>query len=188
MYRHMANNVYALDGTKETIDSVLRGKDKTVWAKSLSNEWGRLAQGNMHGVTPTDTIDFIMKHEVPRGKKVTYATFVLAFRPHKLEKYRVRITVGGDRLEYAGDAGSPATNMLETKILVNSTISDAERGARMLCADIKDFFLATPMHECEYMKVHVRHIPDDIVKRYNLTEKKTADNHIYIRIKKEYMA
>ena len=88
-------------------------------------------------MVPTDTIDFIMKSEVPKNKRVTYATFVLAYRPQKLEKYRVRITVGGDRLEYADDAGSPATNMLETKILVNSTISDAKQGARMLCADIR---------------------------------------------------
>ena len=74
--------------------------------------------------------------------------------------------------------------MLETKILVNSTISDAKQGARMLCADIKDFFLATPMSECEYMKVHIKHMPEDIIDLYKLNGKKTNDNYIYIRIKK----
>ena len=101
---------------------------------------------------------------------------MLAYRPHKLEKCRVRITVGGDRLEYAGDAGSPATNMLETKILINSTISDAERGARMLCADIKDFFLATSMEETEYMKVHLKYFPDDIINRYCLRKVATTND------------
>ena len=110
-----------------------------IWNRALSNKWGCLAQGNVHGVKGTDTIDFIGRHEVPKGRKVTYATFVLDYRPLKNKKYRVRITVGGDRLEYEGDAGSPAANMLETKILLNSIISDASRGARMLCADIKDF-------------------------------------------------
>ena len=54
---------------------------------------------------------------------------------------------------YLDDAGSPAANLMETKLLVNSTISDAKHGARFMSADIKDYFLATPMKECEYMKV-----------------------------------
>ena len=127
----------------------------------MSNEWGRLAQGNKHGVTSTDTIDFIHKHEVPDGKRVTYATYVVDYRPLKKEKYRVRITVGGDRLVYLDDAGSPAANLMETKLLVNSTISEAKHGARFMSADIQDYFLATPMTECEYMKVQYKHIPQD---------------------------
>ena len=56
---------------------------------------GGLTQGNIHGVTSTDTIDFIHKYEVPDGKRVTYATYVVDYRPLKNEQYRVRITVGG---------------------------------------------------------------------------------------------
>ena len=53
-----------------------------------------------------------------------------------------------------------------------------------MSADIKDYFLATPMKECEYMKVQYKHIPIDIREHYNLNEKVTSDNCIYIRIKK----
>ena len=134
------NHIYRLDGKKETIDLVLQGSDREIWTKSLSNEWGRLAQGNDSGVHATDTIDFISKEEVPKNRDITYAMFVLDYRPLKSEPHCVCITVGGDRLTYDADAGAPAANMLETKILVNSTISDAKQGARFMSTDIKDFF------------------------------------------------
>ena len=53
--------------------------------------------------------------------------------------------VGGDRLPYDGDAGAPAANVLESKILLNSVISDANKGARFVSEDIKDHFIAIPM-------------------------------------------
>ena len=70
---------------------------------------------------------------------------MLDYRPLKTQTHRVRITVGGDRLSYPDDAGSPAANMLETKILINSVISDARKGARFMSADVKYFFLNSPM-------------------------------------------
>ena len=178
------NHIYTSDGKKETIDSLLKGNNSNIWEQSLSNEWGRLAQGNDKGVKGTNTIAFILKSEVPSDKKVTYASYVCDYRPLKDEPYRVRITVGGDRLDYAQDAGSPAANLLETKILLNSVISDADKGARFMCVDIKDHFLATPMDDPEYMKVQYKYIPNDIRLRYNLDLKVTEDGWVYIKIQK----
>ena len=87
-------------------------------------------------------------------------------------------------MTYNADAGSPAANMLETKIIINSTISNAHRGARFMSADLKDFFLATPMEGEEFMKVNYKHFPNNIKKRYKIQEKVTASGHIYIKIKK----
>ena len=67
--------------------------------------------------------------------------------------YRVRIAVGGDKLTYDNDTGSLAVNLLETKVLLNSTILDATKVSHFMTADIKDYFLATPMAKAEYMKV-----------------------------------
>ena len=53
-----------------------------------------------------------------------------------------------------------------------------------MTADIKDYFLATPMNKSEYMKVQYKYLPDDIELQYNLQEKVTANNYIYIKIKK----
>ena len=155
-----------------------------MWTKSLSNEWGRPTQENIHGATSTDTIEFIFKHEVPQGLRVAYATYVLDYRPLKNEQYHVRITVGEDRLTYLDDVGCPVANLLEQKILVNSTIYDALYGDCFMSVDIKDYFLATPMVQAEYMKVQYKHIPEDICTRYNLDKKLTTDDCIYIKIKK----
>ena len=76
---------------------------------------GRLAQGNDHGVRGTDDMQFISQSEVPKDKKVTYASYTCDYRHLKDEPYRVRITVGGDRLEYSNGAGSPAQSMIKTK-------------------------------------------------------------------------
>ena len=64
---------------------------------------------------------------------------VCDYRPLKEEKYRVRLTIGGDVLEYENNASSPAASLLETKLLLNSVISDAHAGARFMTADLKDF-------------------------------------------------
>ena len=96
-----------------------------------------MAQGSTNGVRHTDTIDFVHKREVPGDRDVTYATFVLDHRPLNTEEYIVRITVGGNRLSYKEDSGYPAANLLETKVFINSVISDAKSGAQFMTADIK---------------------------------------------------
>ena len=82
---------------------------------------------------------------------MTYANFVCDHRPLKAEQYRIRLVAGGDKLLYDGDAGAPADSLLETKLMINSVISDAKSGARFMSCDLKDFFLATPMQKPEYM-------------------------------------
>ena len=67
------------------------------------------------------------KSEVLLDKKVTYASFIYDYRPLKEEPYQTRITVGRDRLDYNDNAGSLVANLLETKILLNSTISDTQK-------------------------------------------------------------
>ena len=67
---------------------------------------------------------------------------VCDYRPNKSEPYRVSLTLGGrGKLPYPEDAASPAASMIETKLLLNSTISDAEKGARFMTMNMKDFFL-----------------------------------------------
>ena len=78
----------------------------------------------------------------------------------------MRITVGGDKLEYNGDAASSASNLLETKILLNNVISDSSKGTQFMYFDIKDHFLVTLMQYPEYIRVRCKYIPDDIQKYY----------------------
>ena len=145
--------------------TALQGSKKSLWTHSLSNEWGRLAQGNDHGVQTTNTIECAHKFEVPDRRDITCATFVLDYQLLKSELHHIRMTVGSDRLTCLSDSGSPAAaNMVETKLLINSTISDASKGTCFMLADLKDFFLTTPMAGEEHMQVRHKHVTDDIKK------------------------
>ena len=178
-------HIYDANGKKQSIGKLIKGPDaQTKWLPALSNEWGRLAKGNDKGVAHTDTIRFISFDKVPTNRKVTYASFVCDYRPLKDEKWRIRLVVGGDKLEYELDSGSPATDLTETKLLINSVISNAKEGARFLSMDLKDMFLHTPMAKPEYMKIPFKYFPDDIIKRYNLHALVHSDNHVYIKIVK----
>ena len=117
-------------------------------------------------------------------KKVTYLTFTCDYRPLKDEKWRICIVVGGDKLPYDADSGSPTTNLIKTKLLLNSTISDAKKGAGFASMDLKDMFLHTPMEHPEYMQAHYRYFPTDIRKRYNLDSFLHSDGYVYIKIKR----
>ena len=71
----------------------MNDETKYIWVRGLSNEWGQLAQGNIHGVRSSDTIKFIYRSKAPHNREVTHATFVLDYRPIKDESHRVCITV-----------------------------------------------------------------------------------------------
>ena len=77
---------------------LIQGPDKYIWVKALVDDFGRLAQGVKTRI-PTGNIKIVFIHpsEIPAHKKVTYGRLVVDIRPLKDEKYRVRITVGGDK-------------------------------------------------------------------------------------------
>jgi hypothetical protein len=66
---------------------------------------------------------FIMPHQVPAGRKVTYANFICTMQPGKAEPYRICMTVGRDRLDAYQDVCSPApVGVTDTKLHLNSVI------------------------------------------------------------------
>jgi hypothetical protein len=180
-----------ITGKFETLDSLLRGSDSAIWTRSLSNEWGRCMQGvgknrpDSEKIVGNDTMFFIKPCDVPVGRKITYATHVCTMRPGKSEVHRVRMAVGGDRLDAYQDVRSPAVGVTDTKLHINSVISDAARGARYCTGDIKDFFLGSAMAVYQYMKVHRRHLTPEIIAEYGLTEDFfTASGYCFLEIQK----
>jgi len=179
-------------GKPETIDSLLRGPDSQTWTRSLANEWGRCTQGITkqrpvldEQIAGNNTMFFIRPNQVPAGRKVTYASIVCTMRPGKSEVYRVRITVGGNRLDAYQDVRSPAVGVTDTKLHLNSVISDAHRGARYCTGDIKDFFLGSEMEVYQYMRIHRKYLPDEIIQEYGLTpEFFDSNGYCYLEIRK----
>jgi hypothetical protein len=90
--------------------------------------------------------------------------------------------MGGDRLHYPGNAGTPTTNLLTIKILINSIISTA--GAKFTTMDIKDFYLNTLMARYKYMQLRIADMPEDVIKHYNLRDKTTPNGYVYCEIQK----
>ena len=160
---------------------------KEAWTHSSANEYGRLFQGVGGRIPkPTNTCFFIHKHQVPpeRFKDVTYCKFVCTVRPQKKEQNRTRAVLGGNRVHYPGDVGTPTADMLLFKILLNSVVSTP--GAKFMAFDVSNFYLNTPMQRYEYVKMRLADIPNEIVKEYRLHEtgKVTADGFVYVEVRK----
>jgi hypothetical protein len=68
---------------------------KIKWMRSTANEINRLYN--------TNTIRFIRRSNIPKGRNVMYGSLVVDIKDHKEEKERTRLTVGGDQIEYPGD-------------------------------------------------------------------------------------
>ena len=167
---------------KDFLDNLMEKSD--VWKTSLANELGRVMQGVGGRIIGTDTMEFVQQNTIPRNKKVTYANFVCDLRPLKAEKHRVRMTIGGDKLDYQHKTASPTASLIESKLLINSVISDAKHGAKFFTMDLKDHFLQTIMDEPEYMRIHRRYIPKEIQNEYSTEQFKSNDNYIYCKIKR----
>ena len=52
-------HIYDANGNIMTMDAILRGQEKELLSKIMSMASGRLAQANIHGVSATNTIEFV---------------------------------------------------------------------------------------------------------------------------------
>jgi hypothetical protein len=146
---------------------------KIQWMRSTANEINRLYN--------TNTIRFIRRSNIPKGRKVTYGSFVVDIKEHKKEKERTILTVGGDQNEYPGDKFSRTVGLTTAKILINSVISTL--GAKFLVIDIKNFYLNTPLGRFEYMVINLSLLPQETIEKYDLIEL-SQDGKVYIEIQK----
>ena len=80
-YVSQTTDMFKQNGKKKSIDNLLND-DILIWGLALSNELGRLSQGN-GPVVGNNAIVFIKKSDIPCGKKVTYADMVCDHRPLK---------------------------------------------------------------------------------------------------------
>ena len=84
-----------------------------------------------------NTIFFIGISQVTADRSVTYGRIVAKEKTNKAEFHNVRLTVGGNRLNFPGITATQWASLTTSKCLFNSTIST--RDARFMCLDI-DYF------------------------------------------------
>ena len=83
-------------------------------------------------------------------------------REKRKEKKRVRLTVGGVKIDYPSEVDTPTADMLVPKILFSGIIST--KGARFMTIDISNFYLMTVLKRPQYIRINVRDISDEIIK------------------------
>jgi hypothetical protein len=118
---HQANAVIHPVTGKEMEYSALM-KDprlQPLWTRGFGNECGCLFQ-RIRDIPGTNICFFIELKNIPKYRKITYGKIVCDYKPHKKEKERVRLTVGGDILDYSGDVTTSTADITTFKILINS--------------------------------------------------------------------
>ena len=159
---------------------------RETWRTAFGKEVGRLAQGDDKTGTKGKNCIFVMTHEeikdmFARGKKPTYARIVVDFRPQKEDPNRVRITAGGNLIQYAGDLTTRTADLTVTKMIWNSVVSTP--GAKYAAFDVGDFYLETPLEEYEYMKMPLALFPQWTRDQYDL-DKHAYKGFVYWEVRK----
>jgi hypothetical protein len=180
--RHHDNAViHPITGKEMEYSALMKDpRIQPLWTQGFGNECGRLFQG-IQDIPGTDTCFFIKLRNIPKDRKITYGKIVCDYKPHKQEKECVRLTVGGDRLDYSGDVATSATDITTFKILINITLSTED--GPMMMMEIKNYYLGTPLPRFEYMKMLLSRFPEEIIKKYNLNAL-AVDGWVYIEIRK----
>jgi hypothetical protein len=180
--RHHANAViHPVTGKEMEYSALVKDpRLQPLWTRGFGNKCGRLFQG-IREIPGTDTCFFIELKDIPKDIKITYGKIVCDYKPHKQEKEHVRLTVGGDRLDYSGDVATSTADITTFKILINSTLSTEDAAIMMM--DIKNYYLGTPLPRFEYMKMLLSRFPEEIIQKYNLNAL-AVDGWVYIEIRK----
>ena len=103
-------------------------------------------------------------------------------RPEKKDPNRVRITAGGDRLDYHGETSTETASLETAKILLNSVLST--KNAKFMAIDISNFFIQTDLEDYQYIRFHIDMIPQEIIDEYNLMDIVEKDGWCYAEIRK----
>ena len=175
--------------TGETITSYKKlMKDpvtRETWMTAFGKDFGGMAQGdNKTGQVGTNAM-FVMDPtdipNIPTNRTVTYANVVVDYRPQKTDPNRIRITAGGNLINYPGELTTRTADITTSKLHWNSVLSTQK--AKYMCLDLKNFYLSAPLDRYEYMRIPFELFPPWIVAQYNLLTK-IHTGHIYLEMRR----
>ena len=81
----------------------------------------------------------------------------------------MRITAGRNLINYPDELTTRTVDITTSKCMCNSTIST--HGARYICSDAKNFYLATPLKDPEYMPIAGNLVLEEFIDMYKLQDK-----------------
>ncbi len=92
------------------------------------------------------------------------------------------MAVGGDKVNYPDDVGTPTAELLLVKTHANSVISTPH--ARYMTLDLENFYLNTPMKRYEYVRIKLTDIPEEVIEEYGLRNKSDDNEFVYVEVQK----
>jgi hypothetical protein len=155
-----------------------------VWQTAFGKDFGGMAQGcHKTGQKGTNAM-FVMNHDEIRlalkaNKFFTYANSVVDYRPQKEDPHHIRITAGGNLINYDGNASVRTADLYTAKLHWNSIVSTKD--AKYMCLDIKKIYLTAALEYYEYMKIPIALFPLWTRAQYNL-DKLAKDGWVYIEM------
>ncbi len=173
--------------TGETISSYKRLINNPVtantWWTAFGKDFGSMCQGdNKTGAKGTNAM-FMMKPEevdhTPAARLATYANIFVDYQPQKDNPYQIRITSGGNLINYPGELTTCTADVTTSKLHWNSVLSTQQ--AKYMCLNLKNFYLSAPLDQYKYMHIPIGMFPAWIVAQYDLIHK-VVKGHIYLKM------
>ena len=82
-------------------------------------------------------------------------------RLQKSETHRIRLTVGGNLINFPGGFTTHTADLTTAKLIFNSLLWTKKE--KFMCADISNLYLNNPMNRYDYMKLPLEIIPEEII-------------------------
>jgi hypothetical protein len=144
-----------------------------------------MSQGNNKTGTKGMDAMFVMNLQdipnIPKNQPPTYVKVVVAYCPQKEDPHGIRITAGGDLINYSGELTTRTADMTTAKLHWNSVLSTPK--ACYMCLNIGNFYLTATLDYYKYMKVPLSFPPPWIVTQYNLMNK-VVSGYVYLQFRK----
>ena len=93
----------------------------------------------------------IKKEKITQGENAVYTRLVVDLRPNKAVNERLRMCMGGDKMEIMMETTTRTADLTTCKLHMNGVVSTP--GARFAAGDVKYFYLNTPLKKNRYGKV-----------------------------------
>jgi hypothetical protein len=125
-----------------------------IWMTAFVMDFGGMSQGDdKSGTKGTDAM-FVMNPKdvpnIPKNQPPTYAKVVVAYCPQKEDPHQIRITAGGNLINYPGELTTCTANMTTAKINWSSILITLK--ACDMCLDISNFYLMAMLDCYKYTK------------------------------------
>ena len=164
------------DGTPINYRKSHSGPHAAYWARADGEEIERLFV--------TGTIEPEFFRDIPADRVITYVNPICVEKTNEdgSIKFRTRLTIGGDRIEYPYDTAAVTAEMDAIKILLNCMISE---DANLSTIDITDFYLGTDLPHPEYIRIPRNLIPEKVISFYGL-QPLFSNNALYCSVHKTH--